>query len=136
MKIHYSYLCIITIFLDLSIASRPSPRTANAPRSLSTTLSIASPTSTISPASSISASPTTLATPTKAGIGNDGSDGEAFLTAAKATVTKAPEVIIDGDGKVVTVLGGDEELELQEKWHLTTFTSCHTFDATFIYCGV
>lgn len=121
------------IFLGLSTASRPSPRTANAPQSLSTTLS--RPTSTFSPASSIqssTSSPTPLATPTKA---KGGTDAEGFLTAAKASVTPAPEVIIDGVGKMFTVLG-DGVVGLQEKWHLTTFTSCHTFDATFIYCGV
>ncbi|CZR53316.1 uncharacterized protein PAC_03194 [Phialocephala subalpina] len=131
MKLRHPYSTIIfTIFLGLSSASSNSPQTASPPQSLSTTLS--SPTSTL-PASSISTSLSlsTVTTPTKAG----GNDAEAFLTAAKASVTPAPEVIIDGDGKILTVLGNGG-FELQEKWHLTTFTSCHTFDATFIYCGV
>ncbi|KUJ18059.1 uncharacterized protein LY89DRAFT_781157 [Mollisia scopiformis] len=73
--------------------------------------------------SSKSTSISTATIPTKVPADAD----EAFLTAAKSTVTPAPAVIIDADGKVQGV---------EEKWHLTTFTSCHTFDATFTYCGL
>lgn len=64
-------------------------------------------------------------------------------------MTEALEVIIDAEGRIMTLMHGSGEEgdgergleigidgQLQEKWHLTTFTSCHTFDATFTYCGL
>jgi hypothetical protein len=43
--------------------------------------------------------------------------------AGKAMVTAPPEI---GEGAVI---------ELQEKWHLTTYWSCNVFDQTVTMCG-
>ena len=44
-------------------------------------------------------------------------------TALDSTITLAPE------------FNGDVSARLQEKWHLTTFWSCNTFDQTYVACG-
>lgn len=40
-----------------------------------------------------------------------------------ATITQAPD------------FDGDVSSWIQEKWHLTTFWSCNTFDKTYVDCG-
>ena len=61
----------------------------------------------------------------------------ASLSAQTSTASSSASSTTCTDGARVTsppVLG--EGVVLQEKWHLTTFWSCHTFDQTATFCGL
>jgi len=61
--------------------------------------------------------------------------GSALLSASSTeTVTTSTEA---GEAMVTSPpeIGGGGAVELQEKWHLTTYWSCNVFDRTVTMCG-